>query len=248
MVYKPAKFQLPGRGTTVKGSCHIFQRDLISPPSSIPPPSFPHSTPNTTPRYLSWKMLSALWSHAAVTSHRGSPPPPLLSLGAQILLLLLCGRALSIPVECPPGSAQCPLGSVGGDGLDAKVLILGAGVAGITAAQTLESHGISDFLIVEAHHEVGGRLKSRQFGSHDNIRTRTNDTLKSIEVGAQWIQGYHEHNPIWGLAKKHGIKTRLSDFSESVSESLPFLPVTCWLKDASYQSAMIPRLRAPGTC
>ena len=166
-------------------------------------------------------MLSVFWSRATVTSHQVYSPLPLPSLGFRILLLLLCGRALSIPVECPSGSAQCPLDSVSGDGLDAKVLILGAGVAGITAAQKLESHGISDFLIVEAHHEVGGRLKSRQFGSHDSIRTsRTNDTLKSIEVGAQWIQGYHEHNPIWRLAKKHGIKTRLSDFSESVSESL----------------------------
>ena len=173
-------------------------------------------------------MLFAPWSRAAVTSHHGSPQSPLLSLGVRILLLSFCGRALPIPVERPLGSVQHPLRITGSDGLDARVLILGAGVAGITAAQKLESYGISDFLIVEAHHEIGGRLKSRPFGSHDHVRTsQTNDTLKSIEVGAQWIQGYHEHNPIWRLAKKHGIKTRLSDFSGSVSEFLSFLSVTC---------------------
>jgi polyamine oxidase len=131
-------------------------------------------------------------------------------------------------VEHPSGSVQYPFDTTGSDGLDAKVLILGAGVAGITAAQKLESYGISDFLIIEAHHEVGGRLKSRPFGSHDHVSaSQANDTLKSIEVGAQWIQGYHEQNPIWRLAKKHGIKTRLSDFAGSVSEFLSFLLVTC---------------------
>ena len=158
--------------------------------------------------------------------------PTLLSFGTRILLLLFCGDALSIPVERPAGSAQSPLDTTLRDGLDAKVLILGAGVAGVTAAQRLESYGISDFLIVEAHHEVGGRLKSRRFGSPDHVHAspsntpQAGDTFESVEVGAQWIQGYHEHNPIWGLAKKHGIKTRLSDFSGSVSESLLFLAVT----------------------
>ena len=165
-------------------------------------------------------------------SHQGHSPRPLLPLGTWILLLLFCGHALSIPVEHPSGSGQHPLDANRRDGLDAKVLILGAGVAGITAAQKLESYGISDFLIVEAHHEVGGRLKSRPFGSPDRIHTspsaasRANDTLRSIEVGAQWIQGYHEHNPIRGLAKKHGVKTRLSDFSGSVSEFLSVFPGT----------------------
>ena len=158
---------------------------------------------------------------------QGPPLTPLLPFGVRILLLLFCGRALSIPVEHPPGSIQHPLDTELRDGLDAKVLILGAGVAGVTAARRLESHGISDFLIVEAHHEVGGRLKSRRFGSPDGVPTslRGSDTLKSVEVGAQWIQGYDEHNPIWGLARKHGVKTRLSDFTGSVSEFLLFLPV-----------------------
>jgi len=161
-----------------------------------------------------------------MSSHRSPPPPHLLAFGIRILLLSFCSHVFSIPVGRPSGSVQYPLGATPRDGLDAKVLILGAGVAGITAAQKLETYGISDFIIVEAHHEVGGRLKSRPFGSPDHVHTspstasRASDTLKSIEVGAQWIQGYHEHNPIWGLAKKHGVKTRLSDFTGSISEFL----------------------------
>ena len=153
---------------------------------------------------------------------------PLLLPLTGILLLLFCGRALSIPAEHRVGPAQYPLDTNLQDGLDAKVLILGAGVAGVTAAQMLESYGISDFLIVEAHHEVGGRLKSRRFGSPDHVYTppsttpRAGDMFKSIELGAQWIQGYDERNPIWGLAKKHGIETRLSDFSGSVGELLSY--------------------------
>jgi len=164
-----------------------------------------------------------------MSSRKGHPLSPLLPFGTRTLLLLFCGHALSMPVEHPPGSVQYPLNTELRDGIDAKVLILGAGVAGVTAAQRLESHGISDFLIVEAHHEVGGRLKSRRFGSPYHVPTslsQGSDTLKSIEVGAQWIQGYDEHNPIWGLARKHGVKTRLSDFAGSVGEFLLFFPIT----------------------
>lgn len=42
----------------------------------------------------------------------------------------------------------------------AQVLILGGGVAGVIAARTLQERGISDFIIVEARHELGGRLMS----------------------------------------------------------------------------------------
>lgn len=47
---------------------------------------------------------------------------------------------------------------------DATVLILGGGVSGIIAAQTLKEKGITDFKIIEARNELGGRLHSETFG------------------------------------------------------------------------------------
>ena len=192
----------------------------------------PRTHPRVFPSGLS-KMVFIPRPLATMSSHQGPPLPPLLSFSVRLLLLLFCGHALSIPMERPARSTQYPFEATLRDGFDAEVLILGAGVAGVTAAQTLESYGISDFLIVEAHHEVGGRLKNRPFGSFDHGHSSSSttpqgsDTLKTIEVGAQWIQGYHEDNPIWGLARKYGVKTRLSNYSESVCEFLFFLFVIC---------------------
>ena len=50
---------------------------------------------------------------------------------------------------------------------DATVLILGGGVAGIIAAETLTEKGITDFIIIEARDELGGRLHSETFGEGD---------------------------------------------------------------------------------
>lgn len=50
-------------------------------------------------------------------------------------------------------------------------------MAGITAAQTLSTHGVTNFLILEGKDRIGGRLKDMDF---EGIR---------MEVGAQWITG-----------------------------------------------------------
>src|SRR6266568_5118274 len=92
-----------------------------------------------------------------------------------------------------------------------KVLILGGGVAGVIAARTLHQRGIDDFVIIEAQPELGGRLASTTFGSTVKGREYV------IEKGANWIQGTQEGtgpaNPIYLLAKKHGIKSQFNDFS-----------------------------------
>jgi len=90
-----------------------------------------------------------------------------------------------------------------------KVLILGGGVAGVIAARTLHQNGIDDFLLVEARHELGGRMMSYTFAN------------KTIEQGANWIQGTQIEdgpaNPIFELAKKHNVKTQFNNLSGSVS-------------------------------
>jgi polyamine oxidase len=58
-----------------------------------------------------------------------------------------------------------------------KVVILGGGVAGITAARELYRAGIDDFIIIEARDELGGRLRSTHLGN------------LTLELGANWIEG-----------------------------------------------------------
>lgn len=48
---------------------------------------------------------------------------------------------------------------------DASVLILGGGVAGVIAARELHAKGITNFKIVEARDELGGRMMSHTFGA-----------------------------------------------------------------------------------
>lgn len=44
------------------------------------------------------------------------------------------------------------------------VAVLGAGVAGITAAQALSNQSISDFVIIDRNDYVGGRVAHATFG------------------------------------------------------------------------------------
>jgi polyamine oxidase len=96
-----------------------------------------------------------------------------------------------------------------------SVLVLGGGVAGVIAARTLHERGIDDFLIIEARDELGGRMKSHKFGGH------------TVELGANWVQGTQvgdgPSNPIFGLAKKHSVKTQLSNYFDSLSVSISLL-------------------------
>jgi len=57
------------------------------------------------------------------------------------------------------------------------VAIIGAGVSGLFAANTLKYLGVTDYVVLEASETFGGRLKSRA-GFHDEVQ---------LELGAEWI-------------------------------------------------------------
>jgi phytoene dehydrogenase-like protein len=69
---------------------------------------------------------------------------------------------------------------------DADVIIVGAGIAGLTAANKFEQQGIS-YLILEATDRIGGRLKSHNFKG------------TVVEAGANWITGADDANPIFDI-------------------------------------------------
>lgn len=58
------------------------------------------------------------------------------------------------------------------------VLILGGGMAGISAAKALSDNGITNFIVLEAQSVIGGRVRSRELSPG-----------VKIEEGANWIQG-----------------------------------------------------------
>ncbi len=58
---------------------------------------------------------------------------------------------------------------------DADVLILGAGLAGLGAAETLSKNGIDNFLILDQLDRVGGRVQSESFGGG------------VVELGPEWM-------------------------------------------------------------
>lgn len=92
-----------------------------------------------------------------------------------------------------------------------KVVILGAGTAGITAAQALSNASITDFLIVEYNDVIGGRVAHTDFGSRPGGGSYT------IELGANWVQGLvttgGPANPIWTLAQKYNLTNTYNDYS-----------------------------------
>ncbi|KAL1137633.1 hypothetical protein AAG570_009329 [Ranatra chinensis] len=75
-----------------------------------------------------------------------------------------------------------------------RVVIIGAGMAGLSAAQRLLSRGFNNFTVVEAKGRPGGR-----------IHTCKMESGNSVELGAQYIEGGSVANPVWNLAGEEGL-------------------------------------------
>ena len=77
------------------------------------------------------------------------------------------------------------------------VLVIGAGIAGLTAAKKLKDKGFT-VIVIEAQEKIGGRLRTdRSLGI-------------AFDEGASWIHGPNG-NPITKLASQAGINTYLTD-------------------------------------
>ncbi|XP_062500821.1 uncharacterized protein LOC134178054 [Corticium candelabrum] len=96
-----------------------------------------------------------------------------------------------------------------------KVLILGAGMAGIKAAEVLQSHGIDDFIILEGSNRIGGRLLSATLNSGHSV----NVGPQTVNSGANWVQGttgVRGINPVWTLAKTCNLSTVTTSFDDTL--------------------------------
>jgi len=81
-----------------------------------------------------------------------------------------------------------------------RVLVIGAGVAGLSCAEMLVSRGgqHEDVLILEAGRRWGGRVRTEKFGQ------------SLVEMGANWIHGGSLANNVFMLANR-GPKELLAD-------------------------------------
>lgn len=73
-----------------------------------------------------------------------------------------------------------------------KVIIIGGGMAGLSAAYHLSKNGFYDFKLLEARGRLGGRMVQINMGN------------ENIELGATWIHGVLG-NPMYELAMQHGL-------------------------------------------
>ncbi|KAG7165112.1 peroxisomal N(1)-acetyl-spermine/spermidine oxidase-like [Homarus americanus] len=86
----------------------------------------------------------------------------------------------------------------GGDGNNpdnvrtCRTVIIGAGMAGLSAANHLLKNNINDFVIIEGRNRVGGRIIAITIDG------------RRMELGANWIHGILG-NPIYELASSHGL-------------------------------------------
>ena len=87
---------------------------------------------------------------------------------------------------------------------EVDILILGAGITGITAGQHFQSKNLTNFLILEAQDYIGGRIKQ---ASISNI---------TVGIGANWIHFIEDgkNNPILQLANKINLQTYLNNESD----------------------------------
>ncbi|XP_026748758.2 peroxisomal N(1)-acetyl-spermine/spermidine oxidase [Galleria mellonella] len=73
-----------------------------------------------------------------------------------------------------------------------NVIIIGGGIAGLSAANYFMNNGMEDFVILEARKRIGGRIISIPLKNHN------------IELGANWIHGVLG-NPIFEIAMANSL-------------------------------------------
>lgn len=84
-----------------------------------------------------------------------------------------------------------------------RIVVIGAGLAGLSATRALLERGFTDVTILEAADHIGGRVLSVPNGK------------STLELGATWIHGANG-NPVYHLAKDNGLLEHTTDEERSV--------------------------------
>ena len=98
-----------------------------------------------------------------------------------------------------------------------KVVIVGAGVAGLSAAKELEQDGRFEVVLLEARDRVGGRIHTLELPER---RGRHGDVVPScpVDLGASYIHGCSDTHPVYQLAKELDVRCDASSSAETYSD------------------------------
>jgi len=81
------------------------------------------------------------------------------------------------------------------DRLSCKILIIGAGMAGLSAADHLLKNNETDFLIVEARGRIGGRIIATQVGTISLTSSYLDKAFNSLlNLFARWYNSDQIYN------------------------------------------------------
>ncbi|EHB04314.1 Spermine oxidase [Heterocephalus glaber] len=103
-----------------------------------------------------------------------------------------------------------------------RVVVIGAGLAGLAATKALLEQGFTDVTVLEASSRIGGRVQSVKLGH------------ATFELGATWIHGSHG-NPVYHLAEANGLLEETTDGERSVGRISLYSKngVACYLTNRS---------------
>lgn len=104
--------------------------------------------------------------------------------------------------EISSDSADDPLNRGSQGKRQPRIVVIGAGLAGLSAVKLLLVKGFTDITILEASERIGGRVQSVKLG------------CATFDLGATWIHGAHG-NPVYQLAEEHGLLEETTDGERS---------------------------------
>lgn len=85
-----------------------------------------------------------------------------------------------------------------------EVIVIGGGVAGLTAARELRTKFNYNVIVLEARNRIGGRI-------HSDSSTFGSTNTSTIDLGAAWIHGYSQENPLFQIVKECNSETFQTD-------------------------------------
>ncbi|XP_060543159.1 spermine oxidase isoform X1 [Pantherophis guttatus] len=100
-------------------------------------------------------------------------------------------------------STDDPLSSGPRGARQPRIVVIGAGLAGLSAAKTLLENGFTDVTVLEASDRIGGRVQSVKLAN------------ATFELGATWIHGSNG-NPVYHLAEDNGLLEETTDDERSL--------------------------------